>query len=163
MTMPRVSTTVWTISPDLVLALDEQLGLPVDSYLNGSQTWLVEDGPITLEWRLHPVAGYRAPAGISTYDLWETVVGQLSSTADPHALRLGDEVRPLTAMWDGLECYAAYGEDLEPQQLATRATAQLGRPPDRFGLVDHEAIGDEWERTNGSVSIVALLLAQLDS
>ena len=43
--MPRVATTVWTISPELVLALDEQLGLPVDSYVNGSQTWLVEDGP----------------------------------------------------------------------------------------------------------------------
>jgi hypothetical protein len=160
--MPRVATTVWTISPELVLALDEQLGLPVDSYLNGSQTWLVEDGPITLEFRLHPVAGYRAPAGLSTYDLWETIVAQLSATGDPHALRLGTEVRPLTAMWDGLECYEAYGEDIEPQRLATAATAQLGRPPDRFGLVDHEAIGDAWERANGAVSIVALLLAQLD-
>jgi hypothetical protein len=161
--MPRVATTVWTISPALVLALDEQLGLPVDSYLNGSQTWLVEDGPITLEWRLHPVSGYRAPAGVSTYDIWETIVAQLSSTADPHALHLGSEVRPLTAMWDGLECYAAYGEDLEPQQLATAATAQLGRPPDRFGLVDHDAVGDAWEHANGAISIVALLLAQLEA
>ena len=144
--MPRVATTVWTISPELVLALDEHLGPPVDSYVNGSQTWLVEDGPITLEWRLHPVAGYRAPAGVSTYDLWEGVVAQLSSAGDPHALRLGDEVRPLTAIWDGLECYAAYGDELEPQQLAAAATAQLGRPPDRFGLVDHEAIGDAWEQ-----------------
>ena len=161
--MPRVATTVWTISPELVLALDEQLGLPVDSYLNGSQTWLVEDGPITLEWRLHPVAGYRAPAGVSTYDLWETIVAQLSSTGDPHALRLGDEVRPLTAMWDGLECYEVYGADLEPQGLATAATALLGRAPDRFGLVDHEAVGDAWEHANGAVSIVALLLAQLEA
>jgi hypothetical protein len=160
--MSRVATTVWTISPELVLALDAQLGLPVDSYLNGSQTWLVEDGPITLEFRLHPIAGYRAPAGVSTYDLWETIVGQLSATADPHALRFGDEVRPLTAMWDGLECYEAYGEDLEPSRLAAAATAQLGRAPDRFGLVDHQAIGDAWEQANGAVSIVALLLAQLD-
>jgi hypothetical protein len=160
--MPRVATTVWTISPELVLALDEQLGLPVDSYVNGSQTWLVEDGPVTLEWRLHPVAGYRAPADVSPYDLWETVVAQLSLAGDPHALRLGQEVRPLTALWDGLECYAAYGEDVEPQQLAAMTTAQLGRPPDRFGLVDHDAIGDAWERENGGVSIVALLLAELD-
>ena len=65
--------------------------------------------------------------------------------------------------WDGLECYAAYGDELEPQQLATAATAQLGRPPDRFGLVDHDAIGDAWERANGGVSIVALLLAQLEA
>jgi hypothetical protein len=161
--MPRVATTVWTISPELVLALDEQLGLPVDSYVNGSQTWLVEEGEITLEWRLHPVAGYRAPAGMSIYDLWEDVVSQLSSTADPHALHLGSEVRPLTAIWDGLECYAAYGEDLEPPQLVAAATAQLARPPDRSGLVDHEAVGDAWEQANGTVSIVALLLAQLDA
>jgi len=160
--MPRVATTVWTISPELVLALDEQLGLPVDSYVNGSQTWLVEDGPITLEWRLHPVAGYRAPQGVSTYDIWESVVAQLSSAGDPHALRLGKEVRPLTAMWDGLECYAAYGDDIEPQQLAAKATAQLGRAPDRSGLVDHEAVGDAWEQANGAISIVALLIAQLE-
>ena len=161
--MPRVATTVWTISPELVLALDESLGLPVDSYVNGSQTWLVEDGPLTLEWRLHPVAGYRGPADVSPYDLWETVVSQLSLAGDPHALRLGKEVRPLTALWDGLECYAAYGEEPEPQQLAAAAAAQLGRPPDRFGLVDHDAIGDAWEKANGGVSIVALLLAQLDA
>jgi len=160
--MPRVATAVWTISPELVLALDAELGLPVDSYVNGSQTWLVEGDPITLEWRLHPVAAYRAPAGVSTYDLWETIVAQLSANADPHALHLGGEVRPLTALWDGLECYAAYGDDIEPQQLVNAASAHLGRPPDRFGLADHDAIGDEWERANGKVSIVALLLAQLE-
>ncbi len=160
--MPRVATAVWTISPDLVLALDAQLGLPVDSYVNGSQTWLVEAEPVTLEWRLHPVAGYRPPAGLSTYDLWETVVAQLSARGDPHALHLGKEVRPLTGLWDGLECYAAYGDDIEPQQLVTSATAMLGRPPDRFGLVDHDRIGDAWERTGGTVSIVALLLADLE-
>jgi hypothetical protein len=161
--MPRVATAVWTISPELVLALDAQLGPPVDSYVNGSQTWLADDGPVTLEWRLHPVAGYRQPAGVSTYDIWESVVAQLSAHTDPHALHLGDEVRPLTGLWDGLECYAAYGDDIEPQQLVQSASAQLDRPPDRFGLVDHEAIGDEWERAGGGVSIVALLLAALDA
>jgi hypothetical protein len=161
--MPRVATAVWTISPELVLALDAQLGPPVDSYVNGSQTWLADDGPVTLEWRLHPVAGYRQPAGVSTYDIWESVVAQLSAHTDPHALHLGDEVRPLTGLWDGLECYAAYGDDIEPHQLVQSATGQLDRPPDRFGLVDHEAIGDEWERAGGGVSIVALLLAALDA
>ena len=161
--MPRVATAVWTITPELVLALDAQLGPPVDSYVNGSQTWLADNGPVTLEWRLHPVAGYRPPAGVSTYDIWESVVAQLSAHTDPHALHLGDEVRPLTGLWDGLECYAAYGDDIEPQQLAQSAAAQLDRPPDRFGLVDHEAIGDEWERASGAVSIVALLLAQLEA
>ncbi len=161
--MPRVATAVWTISPELVLALDAQLGPPVDSYVNGSQTWLVEAEPVTLEWRLHPVAAYRAPAGVSPYDLWETVVAQLSAHGDPHALRLGTEARPLTSLWDGLECYAAYGDDVEPQQLVTSTSALLERSPDRFGLVDHDAVGDEWERTGGAVSIVALLLAQLQT
>ncbi len=161
--MPLVATAVWTIAPELVLALDAQLGPPVDSYLNGSQTWLADDGPMTLEWRLHPVAGYRPPAGISTYDLWESVVAQLSAGTDPHALHLGDEVRPLSGMWDGLECFAAYGDDVEPAQLVAAATEQLDRPPDRFGLVDHDAIGDAWERANGAVSIVALLVEQLTS
>ena len=161
--VPRVATAVWTIAPELVLALDAQLGPPVDSYVNGSQTWLVDDGPVTLEWRLHPVAAYRPPAGVSTYEIWESVVAQLSAHTDPHALHLGDEVRPLTGLWDGLECYAAYGDDIEPQQLVHTATEQLGRPPDRFGLVDHEEIGDAWERADGGVSIVALLLSQLDS
>jgi hypothetical protein len=162
MAVPRVATSVWTISPELVLALDAELGPPVDSYVNGSQTWLVDAGPVTLEWRLHPVAGYRPPAGVSTYDIWETVVAQLSAAADPHALHLGDEVRPLTGLWDGLECYAAYGDEIEPQQLVASAIEQLGRPPDRFGLVDHEAVGDAWERAGGAVSIVALLLDQLE-
>ena len=162
--MPRVATTVWTISPELVLALDEQLGLPVDSYVNGSQTWLVEDGADHA--RVAAASGRRIPGAGRRVDV--RPLGRRSSRSsraagDPHALRLGDEVRPLTAMWDGLECYAAYGDDLEPQQLAAAATAQLGRAPDRFGLVDHEAIGDAWERANGAVSIVALLLAQLDA
>jgi len=161
--MPRVATAVWTIAPELVLALDAQLGPPVDSYVNGSQTWLVDDGPVTLEWRLHPVAAYRPPVGLSTYEVWESVVAQLSVDTDPHALHLGEEVRPLTGLWDGLECYAAYGDDIEPQQLVHTAAEQLGRPPDRFGLVDHEEIGDAWERADGGVSIVALLLSQLDS
>ncbi len=33
--------------------------------------------------------------------------------------------------------------------------------PDASGLVDHQAVGDEWERTEGSVSIVELLRRQL--
>ncbi|MDQ1521806.1 MAG: hypothetical protein QOI55_2879, partial [Actinomycetota bacterium] len=66
----RVATTVWTAAADLVLALDERLGTPVDSYVNGSQTWLTAAGDIELEWRLHPVAGYRAPRGLSHYDMW---------------------------------------------------------------------------------------------
>jgi len=160
----RTATTVWTISPELVAAIDERLGPPVDSYVNGSQTWFVGDderGEPVLEFRLHPSAGYRTPGGASHYDVWESVVAQLAQGADPHALRVGDETRPLTAMWDGLECYAAYGDEMEPARLAALADGLLGRPPERSGLVDHEAIGDRWERAHGAVSIVALLIEQL--
>jgi hypothetical protein len=162
--MTRVATTVWTMSGALVLALDARLGPPVDSYVNGSQTWIVEDGPpVALEFRIHPVARYRAPRGCSHYDIWESVVAQLEQQTDEHALRLGDEVRPLAGLWDGLECFAAYGDDIEPALLRAATTDLLGVAPDRAGLVDHQIIGDEWERTNGDASIVALLLEQLSS
>jgi hypothetical protein len=166
-----VPTAVWRISPELVLALDEHLGPPVDSYVNGSQTWLVgdeadeagADTAMMLEFRLHPVSGYRPPAGCSHYDIWELVVTQLSQGTDAQALRLGNEARPLAGLWDGLEAFPAYGDEIEPAQLASLVTATLSLPPERTGLVDHQAIGDAWERANGKVSIVALLIEQLSS
>jgi hypothetical protein len=159
--MSRTATTVWKLDPELVPLLDDRLGQPVDSYVNGSQTWLVDVGDLTLEWRLHPVSGYLTPHPLSHYDVWEAAVMALAGGGDPHALRLGDETRPLTSLWDGLECFAAYGDELEPQQLAAMATDVLGRAPDGVGLVDHESIGDAWEASRGRVSIVALLLDQL--
>jgi hypothetical protein len=157
-----IATTVWRIRPELVTALEEQLGPPVDSYVNGSQTWFTEaPGNSMLEWRLHPVAGYRVPGGLSHYDVWEAVVGQLAGGADPAALRLGTETRPLDGLWDGLECFPAHADDIEPAMLAAAATASLGLAPDAAGLVEHEPIGDTWERSRGTVSIVALLLDQL--
>jgi hypothetical protein len=178
-----VPTAVWSLSSELVLALEEHLGPPVDSYVNGSQTWLVgdeadgspDDGTgngtgtgtngdaLILEFRMHPVAGYRLPAKFSHYDVWETVVTQLIQGADPQALRLGNEVRPLSGLWDGLEAFPAYGDEIEPARLAGLVTAAIALAPDRTGLVDHQAIGDEWERANGKVSIVALLIDQLST
>jgi hypothetical protein len=168
-----VPTAVWNLSPELVLALEEHLGPPVDSYVNGSQTWLVgdeadgripdDDGAFVLEFRMHPVAGYHLPAKFSHYDVWETVVTQLTQGVDPQALRLGTEVRPLSGLWDGLEAFPAYGDEIEPARLASLVTAALALAPDRTGLVDHQAIGDEWERANGKVSIVALLIDQLST
>jgi hypothetical protein len=173
-----VPTAVWNLTPELVLALEEHLGPPVDSYVNGSQTWLVGDEPerqerdtpksdggdeLIVEFRMHPVAGYRLPAKFSHYDVWETVVTQLIQGTDPQALRLGTEVRPLSGLWDGLEAFPAYGDEIEPARLASVVTAALALAPDRTGLVDHQAIGDEWERANGKVSIVALLIDQLST
>jgi len=161
-------TTVWRLGPRLVLALDERLGPPVDSYVNGTQTWLVPmrgddaeaDAPI-IEWRLHPVAGFRQPSGCSHYDLWDEVVAGLSSGGDPGSLALGDERRDLASLWDGLESFPAYGNEVEPATLTHAVTERLGLAPDAAGLVDHERIGVAWEHAKGRTSIVEMLLAEL--
>jgi hypothetical protein len=154
---------VWRISPELVLALDERLGTPVDSYLNGTQTWLTdsESGGVHLEWRLHPVAAYRAPAGLSHHDVWDAVVGAIAGGAGAELLALGSEHRALDSLWDGLECFPAYGDEVEPPVLAGTARDLLGIAPDASGLVDHGRIGDTWEKEEGGVSIVELLLDEL--
>ena len=162
-TVSRTATCVWRVEATLVLALDERLGPPVDSYVNGTQTWLTDDGPgeATLEWRLHPVAGYRPPAGVSHYELWEHVVDALSAGTGPDALELGSEHRTLRSLWDGLECFAAYDEEIEPAPIAQAATDALHRAPDATGLVDHDRIGSAWEQAKGTVSITEMLLAEL--
>lgn len=154
--MALVPTCVWRISPELVAALDERFGDPIDAYVNGSQTWLRDDGPdaMPLEWRLHPVAGFVRPASVeSHYDLF-TAVALAVSTGAP---RPGEP----SELWDGLEAYAAYGDEVEPAPLAAACQAALGMAPDAYGLVDHERIADAWEAANGDISIVDALLAEL--
>ena len=142
-------TSVWRITPELVRALDEQLGPPLDRYVNGTQTWLTPDGPAdsTLEWRLHPVASFGRPEGGSHEDLWEAV--------------LDDDIVEPARLWDGLECFPAYGEELEPATLGRAVTEKLGVAPDAAGLVDHERIGKAWERSRGELSLVGALLDEL--
>jgi hypothetical protein len=161
MAAERVPTCVWRVSPELVVALDDRFGEPVDAYVNGSQVWLRDDGPggATLEWRLHPVAGFARPAGCSTYDLFPVVALSLVRDEPPPAAP--------EALWDGLEAFPAFppsspADELEPAGLAAAATAALGRAPDATGLVDHHAIGDAWEAEGGRTSIVEALLRQLE-
>lgn len=148
-------TCVWRITPALVVALDDRFGEPVDAYVNGAQVWLRDDGPqgTTLEWRLHPVAGYLRPAAVGTYEVFSAVALAVATGAEPPA--------PPEQLWEGLEAFAAYGDEVEPATLAAAVTEALGIPPDAAGLVDHRAVGDEWERTGGGTSIVTALLAQL--
>ena len=155
----RIATAVWKVSPELLLAVDEHLGPPVDSYVNGSQTWFT--GEPVLEWRLHPVAGFRMPPGVSPYDLWEAVVGALAAGTDPTTLTLGGATAGLADLWDGLECFPAYDDELEPVAVVARAAAQIPIAPTLSGLVDHDTVGDAWERSDGAVSIMALLTEQL--
>ena len=116
----RVATALWHPTAALLLALDEQLGAPVDSYVNGSQTWLTPDGPgeIMVEWRLHPVGNYVAPRGLSHYDVWETVIAALSRNAE--VIGLGEEHRTIEQLWGGLESFAAYGDDPEGPTLGVK-------------------------------------------
>ena len=141
----------------MIVALDERFGEPMDAYVNGSQVWLREDGPgdVTLEWRLHPVPGYERPSSVGVYEVFETVAGALATGATPPA--------PLERLWEGLEAFAAYGDELEPATLAAACTQALALAPDAAGLVDHTAIGDEWERARGRLSVVDALLRQLDA
>lgn len=154
--MPRlVATCVWQISPELVVALDDRFGPPVDSYLNGSQVWLREDGPgtVTVEWRLHPVAGYERPTGVDIHDVFELVATAIATGEAPPAAP--------ERLWEGLEAYAAYGDEVEPATLATACAASIGVVPTAAGLVDHGRIGDDWERSGGKASIIGGLLAEL--
>jgi hypothetical protein len=161
---PTSPAAVWPISAPLVLALDDRLGLPLDGYVNGTQTWLTEDaiGTATLEWRLHPVGGYTPPQGLSHHDLWDVVLTGLHGGASPDALPLGAEHRSLSSLWEGLECFPAYEDEVEPAMLARVAHELLGVAPQAAGLVDHERVGEEWTRSNGARSLMGMLLEELE-
>jgi hypothetical protein len=116
-----------------------------------------DDGPdgMTIEWRLHPVAGYQRPVGVETDDVFPSVAFAIVSGEVPPL--------PLESLWDGLEAFPAYGDEIEPAPLHALVTEALGSTPDGCGLVDHVAIADEWERSRGGVSIIDRLLAALTS
>src|SRR4051812_49978580 len=101
----RVPTCVWRVSPELVVALDERFGEPVDAYVNGSQVWLRDDGPggATLEWRLPPLAGDRRPSGGGTYEVFEATAPALATRAPPPA--------PPDALWGGVEAFPAVDDE----------------------------------------------------
>jgi hypothetical protein len=151
----RVSSCVWRISDELILAIDARLGEPTDAYVNGSHTWFRDDGPAeaVIEWRLHPVAGFSRPKGVSPYELWERTVWALRTEEPPPA--------PVADLWEGLEAFPGFGDDVEPAPLAASCAAILGLAPDAYGVVDHDHIGDAWEASEGRVGIVAALIEQL--
>jgi hypothetical protein len=154
--MPElVPTCIWRVTPELVVALDDRFGEPVDAYVNGSQVWLRDDGPgaMAFEWRLHPIPGFERPVTVTPYDLFPSVALAVAQGEEP--------VAPVEALWDGLEVFAAYGDEIEPATLAAAATEALGIAPDASGLADHVAVGDAWEQSNGRISIVSALLEQL--
>src|SRR2546430_15681441 len=103
---PRVATCVWDVTPELVIALDDRFGESTDAYVNGSQVWLRDDGPrgVTLEWRLHPPAGYERPPGGDTHSVFPPVALALAPRGQPPA--------PPQSLWGGRGALAAYGGGL---------------------------------------------------
>jgi hypothetical protein len=99
------------------------------------------------------VAGFRRPPGTGTYDVLEQVVFALRTGEPPPAAP--------ESLWDGLEAFPAYGDEVEPAPLAAACAAALGLAPEAYGVVDHDTIADEWERSGGGTSVLAALLAQL--
>jgi hypothetical protein len=155
--VPLVATVVWRISAQLLVALDDRFGEPVDSYVNGSQVWLRTDGvnDETIEYRLHPVGGYVRPKGLSTDQVFSHTA--LACAQNEAA------VAPIETLWDGLEAFVAFDDEgpLTPDVLADIGRAQLGIEPTAWGMVDHEGIALRWEKSVRTTSIMGELLEQL--
>jgi hypothetical protein len=165
--MAAVPTCVYRVDPPLIELLDERLGPPLDSYVRGWQVWLEDNGPdgVTLEWRLHPPARFRMPRGVNPHDLFDVVlqgVADLGAQAsDPFAA--GEERLTLAQVWEVLEVFPAYGDDVEPPRLAAAAAAALGgRRPDAVGRADHDRLGDLWKGKRGDFSVGQALLDVLE-
>lgn len=158
-----IPTCVYEVDAALIELLDARLGPPLDSYVRGWQVWLEDNGPggETLEWRLHPPAGFRMPRGVDPHDLFDVVLQGLSEPGEDFAA--GDERRTLAQVWEVLEAFPAYGDDPEPAALVAAVTdAMGGRRPDAAGRADHARLGDLWKGTRGDFSVGQALLETLD-
>jgi hypothetical protein len=148
--LDSVPCCVWRTTASLPGIVLGSLGDPVDSYVNGSQVWIDDDGPngVGIEWRLHPVAGYVRPEGHTTSGVFADVATG-SAALDPMSL------------WDGLEAFPAYHEAIEFDALREWVVRRLGIEPAASGRADHDAIADRWERSGRQTSIVNELIAEL--
>lgn len=161
-----IPTCVWRVEPALIERLDARLGPPLDSYVRGWQVWLEPNGPdgVTLEWRLHPPAGFAMPAGVNPHDLFGEVLQGLADADAPASdpLPLGRERRPLAGVWEVLEAFPAF-EDCDLDRLVGGVAEALGGwTPDAAGRVDHVRLGDLWKGRKGDFSVGQALLEQLD-
>jgi hypothetical protein len=152
-----VPTALWVASSALIVALDERLGEPIDTYVNGSQVWLRPDGPngITLEYRLHPIGGYVKPKGMRTERVLADIALALATGEAPQA--------EVVELWEGLEVFVAYDDEgpMESAALARVGAEVLGIEAAGHGNVDHEGIAIRWQHSERTTSIVSELLDQL--
>lgn len=164
---PLTPTCVYRVDFSLVEALDVHLGPPLDSYVRGWQVWLLPNGPggIEVEWRLHPPARFRMPRGVNAHDLFEVVLQGLSELDDPatEAFPAGSARLRLDEVWEILEVFPAFGDEVAPEALAEAATTALaGRGPDLAGRADHGRLGDEWKGRRGDFSVGRALSEALE-
>lgn len=160
------ATCAYRVDAALLELLDRHLGPPLDSYVRGWQVWLEPNGPAgeTLEWRLHPPAGFRMPRGENPHDLFGVVLQGLANVDHPDTdtFAVGTERRSLPQIWEALEVFPTFGDEIPPDQLArAAATALGGRMPDVAGHVDHGRMGDEWKGRRGDYSVASILLETL--
>lgn len=161
-----ISTCVYRVDVELVELLDARLGPPLDSYVRGWQVWLEEHGPAgaTLEWRLHPPAGFQMPRGVNPHDLFEVVLQGVSERDQPDAgpFATGAEQRTLAQIWEVLEIFPTFGEKVSAEDLVEVVTDVLGRRPDAAGIVDHARLGDLYKASSGRFSVGRALLETLE-
>ena len=161
-----VPTCVYRVDAALIEALDARLGPPLDSYVRGWQVWLEAHGPrgATLEWRLHPPAGFAMPRGVDPHDLFGEVLAGLADAEEPdaEAFLLGGERRALAEVWEVLEVFPTFGDPAEPEEIVAVAAAVLGRRPDAAGEADHARLGDLFKGRAGDFSVGQALLAALE-
>ncbi len=155
---PLVATALWTISPELLIALDDQFGEPIDTYVNGSQVWLRTDGANgeTIEYRLHPVGGYVRPKGVATDQVFSSCALACAQGTEPPA--------PIGSLWEGLEAFVAFDDEgpIASDVLASIGLRTIGIECSAHGMVDHEGIAQRWEKSTRATSIVGELMEQLD-
>ncbi|MEX0659871.1 MAG: hypothetical protein WD080_12125 [Egibacteraceae bacterium] len=160
-------TCAYPVDAALLELLDAHLGPPLDSYVRGWQVWLEPNGPgeQTLEWRLHPPAGFVMPRGVNPHDLFDVVLQGIAEPGDDFPA--GQERRRLDQVWEALEVFPAFPEPtlptITPPSLVEAATAALGgRRPDVAGHVDHARLGDRWKGRRGDLSVGRVLFDTLD-
>ena len=151
-----VAAAVWRARPEVIVALDDRFGEPVDAYVNGSQVWLREDGPAG--WSSSggctrsPVTSGRPRTG--TYEVFSATALALATGADA-----AGSPRPAVGRPGGVRRL----------RRRHRAAATAWRPrsppsgssPTPPGWSTTSRSRTQWERIGRAVSIVADLLAQL--
>lgn len=150
---------VFQVDRELLDALDERFGPPVDSYVFGFQVWLEASSTgVELEYRLHPSAGFDLPSGVHPEELWDEVITQTGRAE----FLLAGERRRIDELWSLLEVYPPFGDEAHPQEVREWAESALGRKAHASGYVDHGRLGKEWERRPGRFDLAGAILSSLE-